>query len=90
MGGMAHFYGKPHRPVFRALEEVFGPGRYLMVGDSMEHDIAGAQLAGWDSLFVQGGLYHDQFLGGDADALLSRIATEKCCDLPTYRIKGVQ
>lgn len=90
MGGRVVFYGKPHRPVFRALEQVFGAGRYLMVGDSMEHDIAGAQAAGWDSLFIEGGLYRDQFAQGDGEAVLARIAEEKGCALPTYRIKGVR
>lgn len=89
MGGAVTFYGKPHRPVFRALEEVFGAGRYLMVGDSMEHDIAGAHGAGWDSLFIEGGLYSDLFAQGDGDTVLAQIAAEKNCALPTYRIKGV-
>ena len=90
LGGRTAFYGKPHQPVFEALEKVFGPGRYLMVGDSMEHDIAGAQGAGWDSLLVEGGLYADRFATGDGDAVVAEIAAEKKCDLPTYRIKGVR
>ena len=90
MGGTAVFYGKPYRPVFQALEKVFGKGRYLMVGDSMEHDIAGAQGVGWDSLLVECGLYADRFASGDGDAVVAEIAREKNCDLPTYRIKGVR
>lgn len=90
IGGQTTFYGKPHRPVFEALEKVFGKGRYLMVGDSMEHDIAGAQGAGWDSLLVEAGLYADRFATEDGDTLVAHIAAEKNCDLPTYRIKGVR
>lgn len=90
MGGDVVFYGKPHRPVFAAVEQVFGPGRYLMVGDSMEHDIAGAQGAGWDSLLIEGGLYVDRFDAADGDAVVVEIAREKGCDLPTYRIKGLR
>jgi HAD superfamily hydrolase (TIGR01459 family) len=90
LGGRTNFYGKPHRPVFLALENMFGPGRYLMVGDSMEHDIAGAQLAGWDSLLIEGGLYADRFAGRDGDAVLAEIAAEEHCDLPTYRLKDLR
>lgn len=90
LGVQTEFYGKPHRPVFLALEKVFGPGRYLMVGDSMEHDIAGAQGAGWDSLLIECGLYADRFEQGDGDTVLAEIAAEKQCEQPTYRIKGLR
>lgn len=90
IGGMSVFYGKPHRPVFRALEEMFGDGRYLMVGDSMEHDIAGAQGVGWDSLLIEGGLYADRFEGSDGDKVTAQIATEKQCLPPTFRVKGLR
>ena len=89
-GGDVTFYGKPHRPVFEALETEFGPGRYLMVGDSMEHDIAGAHAAGWDSLLVQGGLYADRFRDADGETVIAAIAAEKSCDPPTYRIEGLR
>ena len=32
-----------------------------MVGDSIEHDIAGAKNIGWDSLLMTGGLYAKMF-----------------------------
>ncbi|MEL7211892.1 MAG: TIGR01459 family HAD-type hydrolase [Pseudomonadota bacterium] len=64
-GGEVLFYGKPHRPIFDALGKQLGAQRVLMVGDSPEHDIAGAKSAGWDSLFIQGGLHaHDDALDG--------------------------
>ena len=90
IGGQTTFYGKPHRPVFDALEDVFGTGRYLMVGDSMEHDIAGAHGVGWDSLLVEGGLYADRFAAGDENQVIADIAAEKACEPPTYRIKGLR
>lgn len=64
-GGEMLFYGKPHRPIFDALATQLGARRVLMVGDSPEHDIAGAKAAGWDSLFVQGGLHVDDAPGAD-------------------------
>lgn len=59
-GGDVTFYGKPHLPIFTALQSALGisdPTRILMVGDSPEHDIAGAHGAGWHALFIAGGLH---------------------------------
>lgn len=59
-GGQVKFYGKPHLPIFQALAAQLHGTRILMVGDSPEHDIAGAKKVGWDSLFISGGLHaHD-------------------------------
>lgn len=61
-GGPVTFYGKPHKPIFDALFAALGttrPDKVLMVGDSPEHDIAGASAAGWHSLFIAGGLHAD-------------------------------
>ncbi len=87
IGGSVTFYGKPHVGVFKALENVFGSGRYLMVGDSLEHDIAGAQSAGWDSLLIEGGLYAETFADADGEKVLATLIAEKQCKPPTYRIK---
>lgn len=86
LGGTVAFYGKPHLPVFQSLQSLYGSARYLMVGDSLEHDIAGAQAAGWDSLFIQGGLYAAEFASGLADETVLRLAREKDVAPPTYRM----
>ena len=63
-GGTVHWYGKPHPPVFHAVTAALGePERILMVGDSPEHDIAGATAAGWRSLLVRDGLHATAFEG---------------------------
>lgn len=90
LGGQVVFYGKPHRPIFRAIEAAMGEGKFLMVGDSLEHDIAGAQGAGWDSLLIQGGLYRDTFAADPCDATLARLVAEQGCQPPKYRMKEVQ
>jgi HAD superfamily hydrolase (TIGR01459 family) len=90
MGGRVRFYGKPHRPVFSALETVLGTDRLLMIGDSLEHDIAGAQRAGWDSLLIEGGLYADDFATGDGAATLARLVSDKGCHPPTYRMETLK
>ncbi|MGX9355183.1 TIGR01459 family HAD-type hydrolase [Roseobacteraceae bacterium S113] len=85
-GGQVRFYGKPHRPIFDALQSALGAKRLLMVGDSLEHDIAGAQTAGWDSLLIQGGLYSEAFAAAPAGAVLSELVAKTGCLPPTYRM----
>ena len=78
-GGRVAFYGKPYLPIFEALCAQIGLGpkaRFLMVGDSPEHDIAGAAQAGWDSLFITGGLH----AGADPADLFQH------CAKPTYTL----
>ncbi len=86
-GGNVVFYGKPHRHVFEAVELSLGGSRFLMVGDSLEHDIAGAQGAGWDSVFVQGGLLRGNFTKGDASEILTGLCTVRAVPAPTYRME---
>ena len=83
MGGEVIWYGKPHRRVFDAVRNVYPeiPGkRFLMVGDSFEHDIVGAAAAGMSTAFVQGGLFAGEFPSGmdrsSVVAAISRFATE--------------
>lgn len=90
MSGDVRFYGKPHQPIFQSVSRQLGTSRLLMVGDSLEHDIAGGQGAGWDTLLVTGGLYAAEFATGDHDATLSRLVADKGCDMPTYSIGTVQ
>lgn len=77
-GGSVLFYGKPHRPVFDAVAADFANAtRILMVGDSPEHDIAGAQTVGWDTLFISGGIH-----AGQSD--LGALFDSRCA--PTYTL----
>ena len=86
-GGNVVFYGKPRRHVFEALEHSLGGSRLLMVGDSLEHDIAGAHGAGWDSVFVQGGLLRENFMAGDASDILAKLCAEEGVPAPTYQME---
>ncbi|MYF90007.1 MAG: HAD-IA family hydrolase [Boseongicola sp. SB0676_bin_33] len=86
-GGNVVFYGKPHLHVFEAMERSLGGPRRLMVGDSLEHDIAGAHGAGWDSVFVQGGLLRQNFTAGDAADTLARLCAVEGVRAPTYRME---
>lgn len=87
LGGKTVFYGKPHEPIFRGLEKALGTKNLLMVGDSLEHDISGGHTAGWDTLFVRGGLYADGFAQTGIDETLTRLCAAKSCAAPTYTIE---
>lgn len=65
MGAPVRFHGKPDRSVYRTTLELLGlsdQARVLGIGDSLRTDVAGAQAAGFDSLFVLGGI-HAETLG---------------------------
>ncbi|MEM6739913.1 MAG: TIGR01459 family HAD-type hydrolase [Pseudomonadota bacterium] len=97
-GGPVRFYGKPHLPVFRAVASALaqtGPGpqsaRILMVGDSLEHDIAGAASAGWASAFVRGGLHAAAFAkASDVVTTLVRLAAAEDAPAPDYTIAHLE
>ena len=90
LGGNVQFYGKPHRPVFQVLEKALGSNQLLMVGDSLEHDIAGAHNSDWDSVLICGGLYADDFKQGNHAETLARLVTEKGYHPPTYTLELLQ
>ena len=62
-GGTAHRMGKPDPIIYEIAMHDLGlpPHEVLAVGDSTEHDIAGAAQAGIDSLFVCGGIHEHDF-----------------------------
>lgn len=58
-GGGVKWYGKPERSIFDACLAALAPlapARVLVVGDSLQHDIAGAIGAGLSSLYIHGGI----------------------------------
>ncbi|NKB56032.1 MAG: TIGR01459 family HAD-type hydrolase [Alphaproteobacteria bacterium] len=63
LGGRVDYRGKPHAPVYtKSLEHEPQARPVLAIGDSLYHDIGGANRAGVDSLFVVSGIH-----GGDLD-----------------------
>jgi HAD superfamily hydrolase (TIGR01459 family) len=69
LGGVAAFVGKPHAPIFEAALEQLGhpdPKRVLMIGDSLDHDVAGAGAKGMLTLLLSTGVHRDA-LAGAAD-----------------------
>lgn len=63
-GGVVHYFGKPHPPIYdlarNRLTAVAGrvvpDARIICIGDGILTDIPGAQGEGLDSLFISGGL----------------------------------
>jgi HAD superfamily hydrolase (TIGR01459 family) len=66
IGGNVIYYGKPHAPIYRTTldtaRKVAGRDlqRPLAVGDGTETDIAGANRAGLDALFIADGIHGEQ------------------------------
>lgn len=70
MGGSCTSFGKPHVPHFEACLRDLGlpKERVAHVGDSLHHDIAGANSTGISSVFVTGGIHREE-LGADLGVL---------------------
>jgi HAD superfamily hydrolase (TIGR01459 family) len=59
LGGPVTWIGKPHADIYRAALTLAGnppPARALAIGDSLEHDIAGAAAAGLATLLIRAGV----------------------------------
>jgi HAD superfamily hydrolase (TIGR01459 family) len=60
LGGDVTWYGKPHEAIYRhALHLAGNPPKdeVLAVGDSLQTDVLGAALMGFDTVFVAGGIH---------------------------------
>ena len=93
IGGRVFYFGKPNRPIYEACLEVLSgiaPERILCVGDSLEHDIAGANGMGIASCFVMQGIHADHFpesLPDDRLAVRVRELAERYETSPIYAIQ---
>lgn len=60
MGGKVHWHGKPQMEVYAMCNALLGGWHNaIAVGDSLEHDIRGANTAGISSLFLTTGIHAD-------------------------------
>jgi HAD superfamily hydrolase (TIGR01459 family) len=62
LGGTVRFVGKPHAPMFAAALERLGQTsaeRILVIGDSLDHDIAGGRAAGMLTLLIGSGAHRE-------------------------------
>lgn len=89
MGGECTYFGKPHAEHFKACLRDLGltADRVVHVGDSLHHDIAGANEAGISSIFITGGIHSDDFdcsIGEIPDKKTLQELFEKENSFPTH------
>jgi HAD superfamily hydrolase (TIGR01459 family) len=64
LGGRVAYAGKPHAPIYRLCLEALAPlpgEDILAIGDSLEHDIAGAARVSLDAALIMGGIHASAF-----------------------------
>jgi HAD superfamily hydrolase (TIGR01459 family) len=82
LGGEVRYYGKPHAKAYEVCFGLLGTmekQRILAVGDSLHTDIAGAAVAGIDSLFITSGIHADE-LGVDPGKTPEPARVEAACE----------
>ena len=83
IGGNVRWHGKPTREIYnfcKNLEPQYT--RILGIGDSLNHDIKGANDAGGSSLFILGGIHNNEF-SGKIENQLSKLSQKYNIE-PTY------
>jgi len=74
LGGEVFWAGKPHAAAYRAAKEIaerirgdaVASSKILVIGDAIRTDLAGAERAGLDALFIAGGIHRDAATSGGA------------------------
>lgn len=64
LGGEVHYVGKPHPEVYaycRTFFDARSVRHVVAIGDSLQHDVAGGNAAGFDTVFISGGIHRDDF-----------------------------
>ena len=81
-GKTATVVGKPERPFFDMAIKTLGlpPNQVVMIGDSIETDIGGAQRAGIEAILVRTGNY--QFLSESESGVIPDHMIDSIADLP--------
>lgn len=87
--GRVYSFGKPHIAHFEACLRDLGLAKSQVahVGDSLHHDVAGANSCGVDSIFVTGGV-HSKQLGGSVGVFAEEADLQQLFDdeghIPTH------
>lgn len=94
--GAVHSFGKPHVPHFEACVQLMGlpKERIVHVGDSLHHDVKGANDAGLASIFVANGVHRQELNMKVDDDLPDRTTLnelfEKHGHIPTHVVPLLQ
>jgi HAD superfamily hydrolase (TIGR01459 family) len=90
LGGVVSFVGKPHAPIFSAALEQLGnpdPHRVLMIGDSLDHDVAGARAAGLQALLLSEGVHRATLAGASDLAAATRKLAASPGRMPNWTMQ---
>lgn len=94
LGGLVRYHGKPEPRIYRHCLARLGldRSRILAVGDSLQHDILGAEAAGLASVFVASGIHRAEIdwnagmpMPVSCAALLSKTGIEPTYVIPSFR-----
>ncbi|CAO2820069.1 unnamed protein product [Amaranthus hypochondriacus] len=90
LGGEVKWMGKPGKIIYESAMAMAGveSTECIAVGDSLHHDIKGANLAGIQSAFITGGIHADELgldqFGQVAEASKVEDLASKCGSYPTF------
>ena len=90
LGGAVTFVGKPHAPIFAAALAQLGnpdPHRVLMIGDSLDHDVAGARAMGLQSLLLSHGVHRTTLAGASDLATATRQLAASPSRMPNWTMQ---
>ncbi|MGJ5207883.1 TIGR01459 family HAD-type hydrolase [Bradyrhizobium sp. HKCCYLR20261] len=90
LGGAVSFVGKPHAPIFEAALEQLGrpdPRRVLMIGDSLDHDVAGARAMGLQTLLLADGVHRTALAGAPDLAAATRKLAASTSRMPNWTMQ---
>ena len=88
LGGAVRWIGKPHPEVYTRCRELLGgvgAERIVMVGDSLLHDVAGANAAGWTSVLLTRGIHADHLAGAGPATMRTAQLQALCVELGLAR-----
>lgn len=94
-GGIVHYIGKPHSAIFRYCVEMLRkkdiyPAQTVMLGDTMAHDILGANAMGMDTCLFKSGLHAPNFAHCtnlyEVNATVKNLMATHNNIMPTYLI----
>ena len=81
MGGRVRTVGKPEREIYDLCLAALGDiprDRIVAIGDSLQHDVAGAANIGVASALVTAGIHRDAFAGAASPAAIAARLTPLC------------
>ena len=90
LGGPVAFVGKPHAPIFDAALNRLqrpDPARVLMIGDSLDHDVAGARRAGMLTVLLSTGVHRQSLQDSSRGSITLRKLTGADISMPHWIMK---